>query len=121
MGDGQELQDRRVAALLGEGVSFRQVAALLGLPLGVVQRSARQARALTPSRVATADPIGALLSPADLEHLGVSAVDGLSMLDKYRFLGLPEGSAAGEAARRLFDHGRGSDAITAWMRVSSDR
>jgi hypothetical protein len=29
-------------------------------------------------------------------------------LDRYRMFGLPAGSAAGEAARRLFDHGRGA-------------
>jgi transposase len=57
MPDEQELQDRRVAALLSDGTSFRQVAASLGLSLGAVQRSARRARELPASRVAVADPI----------------------------------------------------------------
>jgi hypothetical protein len=66
----QELQDRRVATLLGDGVSFRQVAALLGLSLGAVQRSARRARELPASPAVVADPIVNLLTPADLEQLG---------------------------------------------------
>jgi hypothetical protein len=34
-------------------------------------------------------------------------------------MGLPVGSAAGDAARALFDHGRGSNAFTAWMHRES--
>lgn len=81
--------------------------------LGGVQRAARRARESPVSRVAVADPIVELLTPADMEHLGVSAADAggeLSMLDKYRILGLPP-SEAGHAARQLFDHGRGADAF----------
>jgi len=39
--------------------------------------------------------------------------------DRYRVMGLPVGSAAGDAARALFDHGRGSNAFTAWMHRES--
>jgi hypothetical protein len=123
--DGQELQDRRVAALLDEGVSYRQVAAQLGMSLGGVQRAARRARELLASRAAVADPIVELLTPADLARLGVSAADvaagesELSMLDRYRFLGLPQASAAGEAARDLFDHGRGTGPFAKWMHIGS--
>jgi hypothetical protein len=113
-------QDRRVAALLDDGVSYRQVAALLGMSLGAVQRAARRARGLLPaSRAAVADPIVELLTFADMAHLRVSARGELSMLDRYRMLGLPEGSAAGDAARALFDHGRGGEALDRWMRVVS--
>jgi hypothetical protein len=104
--DDQQLQDRRVAALLDDGVSYRRVAALLGMSLGEVQRAARRARELLALRVAVADPIVELLAPGEL-----------SMLDRYRFLGLPATSEAGRAARDLFDHGRGGEAFDAWMRV----
>jgi hypothetical protein len=39
MPDDQEVQDRRVAAFLKEGLSYRQVAAMLGMSLGAVQAS----------------------------------------------------------------------------------
>jgi hypothetical protein len=67
---------------------------------------------------ALADPVLALLTEVDLEHLGVSAAEvagGLTALDRYRIMGLPPDSAAGDAARGLFDHGRGGDAWTAWL------
>ncbi|ASW90734.1 hypothetical protein A5626_08330 [Mycobacterium marseillense] len=77
-------------------------------------------RLLAGSRAAvtldhSADPILSLLSSDDLAHLGVTPADvagGLNTLERYRFLSLPAGSAAGDAARRLFDHGRGEDAFT---------
>ena len=36
MPDEQTVQDRPVAAFLDEGLSYRQVAAVLGMPLGAV-------------------------------------------------------------------------------------
>lgn len=117
--DDQELQDRRVAALLGDGVSFRQVAALLGLSLGAVQRAARRARSARSAGSATDDPILESLAPAEAAYLGLSAevvaAGELSRLDRYRILSLPAGSAAGDAAREMFDHGRGGEAFDAWM------
>jgi hypothetical protein len=64
------------------------------------------------------DPIVALLSESDMARLAVSARDvagRLSVLDRYRLFGLPAGSAAGDAARALFDHGRGADTWGEWL------
>lgn len=117
------MQDRRVAAFLHDGVSYRQVAASLGMSLGAVQRAARRARESSASRVVVTDPVLELLTPADMARLGVSAADvaagELSMVDRYRVLGLPETSEAGRAARDLFDHGRGGEAFTAWMHTEA--
>ncbi len=106
--------DRRVAALLDkEGMSFRGVAALLGMSLGAVQRAATRARKAAVSAELAAvpsDPVLSLLSPDDVKRLGVTAADvagGLSKLARYRTLGLPRGSAAGAAARRLWDRQEG--------------
>jgi lambda repressor-like predicted transcriptional regulator len=112
-------RDQQAAGLRAEGYSFRAIAKRLGMSLGAVQRAlqrAEKAPAVTPSSVAAGgDPVVALLTNDDLAHLGVSAGDVLNALDRYRFLGLPEGSAAGDAARRLFDHGRNDAAFTAWL------
>jgi hypothetical protein len=43
----------------------------------------------------------------------VSSVANMSVLDRYRLMGLPEASEAGCAARELFDHGRGAAAFDA--------
>jgi hypothetical protein len=40
---------------------------------------------------------------------------GVAVLDRYRILGLPAGSKAGDACRRLFDAGRGEAVFTAWL------
>jgi hypothetical protein len=43
----------------------------------------------------------------------------LSTSDRFRFMGLPAGSAASDAARKLFDHGRGEEAFTRWIHVGT--
>ncbi|OBF18010.1 hypothetical protein A5725_20040 [Mycobacterium kubicae] len=56
-----------------------------------------------------------LLTERDLKRLKVSPAEvsrGLSALDKYRVLALL--SPAGDAARGLFDHGRGCKAFSRW-------
>jgi hypothetical protein len=58
----------------------------------------------------------------DVAVPGLSAAEvsrGLSVLERYRIMGLPPESAAGDAARRLFNHGRGGDAWTVWLRAGS--
>lgn len=97
--------------------------------LGGVQRALdRVEKAASPSAVVVADdagesddPILSLLTPLDVKRLGVTAEDaarGLSPLDRYRVLGLP--SAAGAAARELFDSGRGQAAFTSWLRPAGE-
>lgn len=39
----------------------------------------------------------------------------MSVLGRYRLMGLPEVEEAGCAARELFDHGRGAGAFDAWL------
>ena len=114
--------EERIRALSAEGLSIRQIAAELRINRGKVHRVlAASTDASSGSAVAavdTVDPILLLLTEADSAHLGFSADDvaaGLSMLERYRVLGLPSGSAAGEAARALFDHGRGEDAFSDWL------
>ncbi len=60
------------------------------------------------------DPIVALLTEADLAY-GVDVAAGLSALQRYRLMGLPVGSAAGDAVRLLFDHGRNTAAFNEWV------
>ena len=69
-----------------------------------------------------ADPIVALLTEADMAHLGSAGdvVGGLTALERYRVLCLPAGSAAGDAARALFDHGRGGDAWREWLHAGQE-
>ena len=45
----------------------------------------------------------------------MSSAAEMSVLDRYRMMGLPESSEAGCAARELFDHGRGAAAFDAWL------
>jgi hypothetical protein len=67
------------------------------------------------------DPVLALLTPADLTWLGVTAAEveagRLGALRRYRFLGLR--SPAGAAARVLFDSGRGSDRFSEWCHADA--
>ncbi len=94
------------------------------MSLGAVQRAAarvRQARVSAELTEVPADPVLSLLTAGDVEHLGVSATDvvgGLTPLDRYRVLGLPAGTA-GDAARALFDHGRGAEAWHAWLHAGT--
>lgn len=53
-----------------------------------------------------------------MARLGVSAAGvaaGLGAMERFRVLGLPAGSAAGDAARALFDHGHGGEAWSGWL------
>ena len=103
----RDISDRRVVSLLDEdGLSFRQVAALLGCRWGRCsgrRHRVRQARVSAELTEVPADPVLSLLTAGDVEHLGVSATDvvgGLTPLDRYRVLGLPAGTA-GDAARAV--------------------
>ncbi|MCV7309032.1 helix-turn-helix domain-containing protein [Mycobacterium paraffinicum] len=115
MRDGQRLQDRQVAALLDDGVPYRQVAAQLGLSLGAVQRAEKRYRAAADTvESESSDPVLSLLTQADMRRLGIAELGELDALVRFRFLSLPVGSGAGDAARALFDHGRGSEAFAEW-------
>ncbi|EJO88055.1 hypothetical protein MCOL_V214034 [Mycobacterium colombiense CECT 3035] len=126
--DGHEMMERdaEIARLREQCVSFRGIAERLGCSLGSVQkavgrinrRSASAPSAPVVSVSSPADPILRLLSPDDLCRLGMTAQEverGLDSLTRYRFLGLPEGSLAGDRARALFDHGRNAEEFTVWM------
>ncbi|OBF70498.1 hypothetical protein A5750_23285 [Mycobacterium sp. 852002-51613_SCH5001154] len=116
-------RDREVAELRAEGYTFRRIAETLGRSLGSVQRSWRRAQVQKAADggdgvAAADDPILYLLTSDDLAWLRVMPSEvaiGLSALERYRFLGLPAGSAAGDAARAMFDHGRGEAAFTEWV------
>lgn len=127
--DGHEmmLRDAEIARLRGEGVSFREIARRCGCSLGSVQKAVARINKRWASSAATAvhdesarstDPILRLLTAEDMQRLKVTAEEvslGLSPLDRYRILGLPQGSGAGDAARVLFDHGRNAEVFDAWM------
>jgi transcriptional regulator with XRE-family HTH domain len=107
------------------GESVRQIAAAMELSKSYVHKILARLRSVPDQPVGDgcSDPIVALLTEQDLAHLGVSAADvssGLSALERYRILGLPAGSAARDAARELFDHGRGGDAWRQWMDAGPD-
>jgi DNA-binding CsgD family transcriptional regulator len=115
--------DRRALALIEDGVSYRQVAKTLGLSVPGVQRAVKRARvAAGVGAPGGGDPIISLLTSEDMAELGVSAADvaaGLNPLQRYRVMYLRP-SAAGDAARELFDHGRGGEAWGAWVRANAD-
>jgi Homeodomain-like domain len=114
------LVEQQIRALKAEGFSVREIARELGLSRMKVHRvlAAPPATAVPvsaelsesgQSHVAP-DPILSLLTEADMAHLHVEAADvaaGLDALTRYRMMGLPPGSAAGDAARALFDSSSG--------------
>jgi transcriptional regulator with XRE-family HTH domain len=124
------LVEKRIRALRAQGLSIREIARELGLSRMRVQRvlASSPAVPLVPadgdSASVAGDPVVSLLTDADLARLGVSravmAAGELDALTRYRMLGLPAGSAAGEAARTLFDHGRGGQAWDAWLHAGGE-
>jgi hypothetical protein len=105
------------------GESVRQIAAAMELSKSYVHKILARLRSVPDQPVGDGcgDPIVALLTDADLAHVGVSAADvssGLSALERYRIMGLR--SAAGDAARELLDHGRGGDAWAQWLAAGAD-
>jgi Helix-turn-helix domain of resolvase len=111
--------EHQIRAMRAEGFSVREIARELGLSRMKVHRKL----IASPAVPVPADSVLAVLTEPDRAHLGVTAgavAGGLSKLDRYRMLGLPQGSAAGDAARRLFDHGRGGDAWGAWLDAGTD-
>lgn len=111
---GQNLQDRQVVALLGE-MSYRQVAAHLGMSLAGVQRAEKRYRQGSPAEVGSVDPVVSLLTGPEMTRLHITPYDiGVDALTRWRFLGLGADSAAGQAARAMFDHGRGGEVFAQW-------
>jgi hypothetical protein len=107
------------------GESVRQIAAAMELSKSYVHKILARLRSAPdqPGGDGCSDPIVVLLTEQDLAHLGVSDADvsnGLSALERYRILGLPAGSAAGDAGRTLFDHGRGGDGWAQWLAAGAD-
>lgn len=100
-----------MAELLGEGLSFRQVAELLGLSLGAVQRAKSRAEkdgvppvpgVPVPAAAAAGevDPARPVLSDAELAYLGWSrehVAGGLNALELYRLQALGSYRDAGVA------------------------
>ena len=70
--------EQRIRAMRAEGFSVREIARELGLSRMKVHRSLASSR---PVAAVPADPILALLTEADLAHLGVSAADVADTLD----------------------------------------
>jgi hypothetical protein len=118
------LVKQQIRALKAEGFSVREIARELGLSRMKVHR---MLAALPPADIGNspnietavpADPTVALLTEADMAWLRVSAAEvsrGLNALERYRIMGLPAGSAAGDEARALFDSGRGEEAFIRWL------
>ncbi len=113
--------EERIRALSAEGLSIRQIARQLGINRGRVQRmlaaSPPPARSGSTVVALDSDPITSLLTAAEWARLGVSGggARGLNVLERYRLMGLPVGSAAGDAVRLLFDHGRNTAAFDEWV------
>ena len=102
-----------------EGFSVREIARELGLSRMKVHR-VLMASPTVPS--VSDDPLVALLTEADVAHLGLSAADvagGLNALQRYRMLGLPTGSAAGDAVRALAYRRGGEDGFGAWLHTGA--
>lgn len=99
--------------------SYRQVADYLGLSLVAVQRAEKRHKAAAQTvEVDVDDPIVSLLTDADMKCLHMTPYDvSLDTLQRCRFLSLPPDSAAGQAARGLFDHGRGLEVFAVWCWV----
>ena len=107
------------------GESVRQIAAAIELSKSYVHKILARLRSVPDQPVGDGcgDPILVLLTDQDLAHLGVSDADvsnGLSALERYRILGLPAGSAAGDAGRALFDHAHGGDGWAQWLAAGAD-
>lgn len=114
--------EERIRALSAQGLTGRQIARQLGINRGRVQRllaaSPPPARSGSTVVALDADPITSLLTAAEWGRLGVSGDGGgrvLNALERHRLMGLPVGSAAGDAVRLLFDHGRNTAAFNEWV------